>query len=419
MAERGKRGQGEDSIYREGNRWRGQVSFGRGPDGARRRATVSGRTKAEVIAKLRDVHRAHDAGVAKPTDRLRVGEFFDAWLAGLTTKLEQNTAMDYADTVRLHLRPAFGHKKLNELTVAEVNAVWAAKLWQGYRPNSVRIMRTVLRAALRQAEKEGFIVRNVAALSDPPKLNQIDGRSLTVDQAQAFLAAATGDRLEALYLVALVFGLRRGESLGVSWSDVDLDAGTVLIRRQLIRMRLSPAEKQATGRSTRLELVDLKTRKSRRILHLTEEITASLTAHRERQDAERRAVGRAWQETGMVFTTPIGTMIDPANYSHLFIKLCEEAGLGKWHLHELRHSAASIMLAQGTPLHVVSEVLGHSSVAITKDVYGHLIAGEKQAATRAITDALFPKKNDRTVDGSIEWDAGTPVGRSTHEDEPG
>lgn len=397
-----KRGQGEDSIYREGDRWRGQASLGRGPDGKRRRATVSGRTKAEVVSKLREVHRAHAAGVSNPTERMSVGDFFDLWITGLTTRLEQNTSMDYADTVRLHLRPALGHKRLNELSVADANALWASKLKQGYKPNSVRIMRAVLRSALRHAEKEGILVRNVAALSDPPKLSHEDGRALTINQARQLLSTAAGDRLESLYLVALIFGLRRGEALGLAWDDVDLDHQAVLVRRQLVRVRLSPDERALVGRSTRLELLDLKTRKSRRRLHLSDELVQSLVEHRGRQKAERATADEAWTETGMVFTTAIGSSIDPANYSHLFIKLCEDAGLGKWHLHELRHSAASIMLAQGTPLHVVSEVLGHSSVSITKDVYGHLIGGEKQAATEAISGLLVVDRSNSEAEGSAQ-----------------
>lgn len=114
-----------------------------------------------------------------------------------------------------------------------------------------------------------------------------------------------------------------------------------------------------------------------------------LRSHRARQAAEQLAAGPGWVDTGLVFTTAGGTSIDPDNLGHYFDRLCRKAGLGHWHPHELRHSAASIMLAQGTPLFVVSEVLGHASVSITKDVYGHLLGGEKQAATEAITAALF------------------------------
>lgn len=354
-----RRGWGEDSIYQDGDRWRGAISLGRTADGRRRRIKMSGSTKAEVIAKLKEVHRSLDAGA------------------------------DYADTVRLHLKPGLGSKILTKLTVSEVNALWASKRKAGYSANSIRIMRTVLRSALHQAEREGLLVRNVGALSDPPRIGQSEGRSLTVAEARSLLDAATNDRLEAIYAITLTFGLRRGEALGLSWSDIDLDSGLVHVRRQLRRERVPVEERQDSERRTHLVLRDLKTKRSRRTLHLTPALDALLRSHRARQAKERLAAGPGWLESDLVFTTRNGTPIDPDNFAHHFHRLCARAGLGHWTPHELRHSAASIMLAQGTPLWVVSEVLGHASVAITKDIYGHLIGGEKQEATEAITEVLF------------------------------
>jgi integrase len=143
-------------------------------------------------------------------------------------------------------------------------------------------------------------------------------------------------------------------------------------------------------------LKNLKTKRSRRTLHLTPTLVGMLRSHRARQAAEQLAVGPAWVDSGLVFTSALGTPLDPDNFAHYFDRLCRKASLGHWHPHELRHSAASIMLAQGTPLWVVSEVLGHASIAITKDVYGHLLGGEKQAATEAITDVLFSRPDEVT-----------------------
>ncbi|MCP4307741.1 MAG: site-specific integrase [bacterium] len=264
-----------------------------------------------------------------------------------------------------------------------------AKLKRGYKPNSVRVMRAVFRSALHQAEKEGLIVRNVAALSTSQKLAQPDGRSLTLEEARRLLVAAQGDRLEALYAVTLILGLRRGEALGLSWEDLDLESGVVDIRRQMRRVPVDAQGSKEFGRRSQLVLKGLKTRKSRRVLHLTPALSAMLRTHRVRQASEKLAAGAEWAESDLVFTTPRGTALDPDNAGRYFQRLCAKAEIGKWHLHELRHSAASIMLAQGAPLHVVSEVLGHSSIAVTKDVYGHLVAGEKQAATESISAALL------------------------------
>ena len=169
---RSRRGWGEDSIYKDGDRWRGAISLGRTPDGRRRRIKVSGSTKVEVMAKLKGVHQALDAGMESPTSRLTVGAYLDRWIEGVSGRVEQSTASDYADTVRLHLRPALGSKVMTKLSVSDLNALWASKRAAGYSANSIRIMRTVLRSALHQAEREGLLVRNVAALSDPPRIGQ-------------------------------------------------------------------------------------------------------------------------------------------------------------------------------------------------------------------------------------------------------
>jgi integrase len=184
-------------------------------------------------------------------------------------------------------------------------------------------------------------------------------------------------------VLMLSLGLRRGEALGLAWDDVDLDAGALRVRRALKRER-----DVKTGRS-RLVLGDVKTAGSRRSLNVPTPMVDMLRGHRRRQAEERLAVGAEWQDSGLVFTTPIGTPIDPANFRHAFAALCKRAGLGHWHPHELRHSAASIMLAQGVPLEVVSGVLGHSSIRMTKDVYGHIMAPQREAAAEAMGRALW------------------------------
>lgn len=174
---------------------------------------------------------------------------------------------------------------------------------------------------------------------------------------------------------------------------MDFEAGSLHVRHQLRRERLSPEEAQQAGRRTQLVLRRLKTKRSRRTLHITPALDSLLRAHRARQAQERLAAGPEWADSDLVFTTKKGTPVDPDNFAHYFHRLCARAELGHWTPHELRHSAASIMLAQGTPLWVVSEVLGHASLAITKDVYGHLIGEEKKEATKAITDVLFGPRN--------------------------
>lgn len=233
--------------------------------------------------------------------------------------------------------------------------------------------------------------RNVAAISQPPRISQPEGRSLTVDQARALLDAARGEQLEAAYLLLLSYGLRRGELLGLAWADLDLDARTLAVR-QAVRKRKAARGDDGTyagGTSSRIELAELKTRRSRRTLFLTEGAIEALQSHRANQAIERAEAGALWVDSGLIFTSVIGTPMDPDNFAKQFVRLCGSAGLGHWHPHEARHSAASVMLAQGVPLEVVSEVLGHSSIYITKDVYGHLTEGAKRDAAERMTGALL------------------------------
>ena len=381
------RGRGEDSVYREGNRWRGVASLGYGPDGRRVRKKLSGSTKGEVLQKLRELRSELGSGLAVPDDRLTVAAFLDRWVStSLPGQVSDKTLDSYADTVRLHLVPALGRTVLRKLTVADVDQLLAWKRDAGYSPNSVRIMRAVLRRALRQAEREGLVVRNVAALSTAPRVRGDEGRALTVEQARRLLAEVSGTRNEALLTVMLAFGLRRGEALGLEWRGLDWEAATLKVQRGVKRIQDRACD---AGRRTRLVVGELKTPRSRRTLFLTPELVELLRRHRVRQAGERMAVGEAWEDHGLIFPSEVGTPLDPDNVSHLFSRICRRAGLGHWHLHELRHSGASLMLAQGTDLYVVSEVLGHSSVAITKDVYGHLVEGQKRAAAQLMSTALL------------------------------
>ena len=370
-------------------RWRGAVDLG-WVDGKRRRKYVSDATQSGALAKMRKAQQAAEIGVVAD-DRITVSQFLARWLdVNLAGTVAESTRDDYANTVRLHLAPAIGRRRLAQLSVADVDSVWASKRNAGYKPNSIRIMRAVLRKAIAQAQREGLVTRNVAALSAPPRLAQPEGRSLSIEQARLLLNAASGDRLEAAYLLLLSYGLRRGELLGLSWSDLDARANTLVVRQSVRKRKVARGSDGSYpgGVANRLELAELKTRRSRRVLYLTPGITAALKGHGVRQKAERLAAGSLWVDHDLIFTSVIGTPIDPDNFAKQFVALCRSAGLGHWHLHEARHSAASVMLAQGVPLEVVSEVLGHSSIYITKDVYGHLVEGAKRQAAERMAAAL-------------------------------
>lgn len=387
---KGRRPAGDGSVYKAPDgRWRGAVDLG-WVDGKRQRKYVSAATQGHALEKLRQAQRAADAGVVSD-DRINVSQFLERWLRiNVPGSVAGGTLDDYAHTVRLHLEPTLGRKKLARLTLAEVDALWAKKREAGYKPNSIRIMRAVLRKALAQAEREGLVSKNVAALSQAPRLSQPEGRSLSIEQARTLLDAAEGDRLEAAYLLLLSYGLRRGELLGLAWPDLDSKTGTLAVRQSVHKRKTSRGQDGTYpgGVADRVELAELKTRRSRRVLYLTPGIMTTLEHHASQQHDERVAAGSLWMDRGLIFTSLVGSPIDPDNFAKQFVRLCKTAGLGHWHPHEARHSAASVMLAQGVPLEVVSEVLGHSSIYITKDVYGHLVEGAKRDAAERMAAAF-------------------------------
>ena len=203
-------------------------------------------------------------------------------------------------------------------------------------------------------------------------------------QARAFLTKVEEHRLAAAFTVALSLGLRLGELLALTWSDIDLEGPKP-------RLTVQHALKRISGAGLVLE--DTKTRTSRRTVYLPSSAAAALKAHRARQGVERLHAGSAWEPlplgVDLVFRTEFGTAIDPANFRHYTYSVTQGAGLGKWSPHELRHSAASLLIGQGVDLKVVSETLGHSSIRITADVYGHLLEPAREEAAEAMERALF------------------------------
>ena len=334
-------------------------------------------------------------GRPRPVSLMGAGVGSDYWVESiLPTRvsngaLAQSTFSNYADTVRLHLKPHLGRIRMARLTHADVDAFIAAKR-DRYSPNSLRLMRSTLRKALADAERNGVVTRNAVALSEPIHVSLRASEWLDESKARWLLKQVKGDRLEALYVVCLSLGLRRGEVLGLQWRDVDLDRGSVLIRGALKRVKYQPLSDGSypEGRRTGLVLGAMKTEDSYRTQNLPRPCVDALRRHWVKQRTEQLAAS-SWDDNDFVFTTPVGTPIDPSNFAKWLSGHCVEAKLGHRNPHQLRHSAASILLAQGIPLHEVSDYLGHSSVRITKDVYGHLSADRRRAAADAVGDALW------------------------------
>ncbi len=373
-----RRANGEGSVYKRGDGvWTASLTY-RDEQGNSKRRVVYGRTQTEARAKLKDARQRLDAGQPVKDARTTLAAWLDDWTAKALAASDRKTATKdlYALIAAKHLAPTLGHVTLDRLRPSDVEALLVAKREAGLSASTVRTIYTVLRSALDVAVRDGLVSRNVAVAVKRPSVERQDAAYLTAPDAQQLLDALRGDRLEALFRLMLATGLRRGEALALHWSDVDLDARFLRVRWTLSR----------TSRG--LELGEPKTERSRRTVPLPHSAVESLRAHRKAQTTERLAVGPVWQDTGLVFTSEVGTPLEPRNVLRRFSTLAARAGLPQASLHTLRHSAASFLLAAGTHTKVVQEHLGHSSYAITADIYSHVAPAQAREAADRLDAAL-------------------------------
>jgi integrase len=375
-----RRGRDEGSVYqRESDgRWVGSVHIGY-RDGKRIRKTVYGRTRSEAAAKLRAAQAAVAQGTLVHDERRTVEDYLTWWIDTVVPGTVKPTTEDgYRQILRLYVTPAVGKVKLAKLSPLHVQEMLSGMERRGLSAATRRQTRAILRRALGHAERFELVHRNAAAQTEAPRgvAHRIDD-ALTRDEARSLLDAAKGDPFESLVIVALSLGLRRGEVLALRWENVDLDAGTLTVAATLTRRRGHGLVESSP-----------KTARSRRTLPLPQTCIRALREQKRTQAAAQLAAGPDWQGEGHVFTTPIGTPIDPRNLTTEFHRICTKAGLGQRRFHALRHSAATLMLAQGVPLAVISDVLGHASYAITADVYARVGEELKSEAAAAMDLAL-------------------------------
>lgn len=293
------------------------------------------------------------------------------------SRVRPSTLHRYEEEISLHIVPALGRLRLDKLRPQHLSEFYRDRL-RYLSPGSVRRLHAVLRRALNVAVRWQLLVQNPALVVDPPSLPPTSVQPWSLEEAQRFLDTLTGTRTEARWILGLDLGMRQGEVLGLAWGDVDLAARTLTVRNAL--------QRQPDGA---LALVPPKTARSRRVIPLPQSVVTSLQLHQERQRRERAKGDEKWHRSDLVFSTSTGSPVHPRNDYRAFVALMKRAGVRRIRVHDLRHTAASLLLAQGVPARVVMEILGHSQIDITLNTYSHVTPPVAREAADRMGAALW------------------------------
>jgi integrase len=370
-----KRSNGEGSITRRKDglymaRYTVQTATGT------KRKTLYGKNREDVAEKLVDALSNRNQGLVFDAGSQTVGEYMEQWLqTSARESARESTYESYRNQVRRYVVPAIGRVKLKRLSAMQIQGMYRAMLDRGLSPRTVQYTHAVLHRALRQAVRWGLVPRNVSEDVDRPRIRPEEIRPLNRHQARHLLntAGESGDRFEALYVLALHTGMRPGELLGLKWEDVNFDEGGLQLNRALAGKNLTAP----------------KTKRSRRRIDLSTASIAALKAHRKRQLEERMQKAGLWRDHGLVFPSTVGTPLFHRNVVRAFKNLLKRAGLPQsTRLYDLRHTCATLLLGSNVHPKYVQELLGHASIALTLDTYSHVLKGMDGGIGGAMDEAL-------------------------------
>ena len=370
------------SVFkREGKRgtvWYGRYWIRDPLTGERAFKSVKAATRKDCEAKLRRAIHDAETGGAAIDRKLTVRDFLiDRWLPAIKPTIRPATYRRYADIATKQIAPALGNVPLVELAPLQIQRLHETHLRAGLSPTTVHHLHMVLHRALHQAMRWGLVSRNVCDMVDPPRRNRTEFQTWDAAQAGGVVTFGDATDLAALWRLALMCGLRRGELLGLKWEDADLERGALAVRRTLSR-----------GEGGRWEIGQPKTSSGRRSIELPASCVAALRKHRAAQNAQRLAIGETWEDNRFIFTNPIGGPLHVNSLMSRFERLIVEAAVPRIRFHDLRHTCATLHLAARTQPKGVQELLGHSNIAMTLDRYSHVSQTMQRSAADSMEQVL-------------------------------
>ena len=366
----GRRGNNEGLIRkRTDGRWEARLTLEGG-----KHKYFYGKTRQEVVRALNGAIRDKDQGIPPVEERQTLEKFLQSWLETVKHTIKPSTWQRYEDYVRLHTIPVLGKYQLTKLLPQQIQALYNQKLKEGLSPTTVHHLHAMLHRALNSAMRLGLLQRNITDMVEAPRMAVYKYVTLTAEQARSFLASASGERLEALYVLAIATGMREGELLALRWADIDFEYATLHVRSTLHYLH------------GEFSFSEPKTAFSRRQIALPQIVIQALKRHRHLLDEEKAVLGEAWDTThDLVFPNTVGKPINPSNLVlRDFRPLLEKANLPLIRFHDLRHTAATLLLKAGIHPKVVSEMLGHSHISITLSVYSHVTPDMQRTAAVAM-----------------------------------
>ncbi len=366
-----KRANGEGSVFKRGNRWVAQVGSGKN------RETKYFETQKDANAWRHTIIEQRRQGLVFAGSKVSLSKFLDEWLVVAKTSVRPNTYQQYSQVVHQHINPVLGYIVLKDLRPDHVQSLYTNKLANGVSPNTTRMIHAVIHRALNHALKLGLVYRNVADSVTRPKVVRKEMKTLNDFQVRQLIQVAESEQMRLLLWVAVVTGLRQGELLGLKWSDLDWTSRRIQVQRQVQR-------RKGVG----LVFCEPKSASGRRVIVLGKSTIEKLREYKNNQAKESILLGEKWHENGLIFPSPIGTPLDPSNVLKTYKDCLNRAGLPNLRFHDLRHTAATLMLQQGVNPKIVSERLGHSDISLTLNTYSHVLPPMQEEAAEKMDDLL-------------------------------